>query len=490
MPSVTLASRAFASDDQVLFTGLTGDFNPIHLDPVAARKTQAGTVVVHGIHAILWALDKLVELDAVTADIVSLNVQFRNFIPVGKKVELKLLSRDAKSARLELCLGRLTTVTLVVGFGARKGTTIIDVPDAAPRTNLTDKPAHFVRIEEMAKLSGWMGLGRPNEIQHHFPYASSAIGSCRLAAIALLSTLVGMICPGRHSLFGGFAVELVDDLRNRDCIKFQVSATDERFRMVRMTVSGAGICGSVQAFLRWPPIAQASLTEIMSIVGPAEFAGSVALIIGGSRGLGALTAKILAAGGGKVILTYATGRADAAELTEEIRNQTASDRCQALQYDVHKEAAIQLMKFNGGITHLYYFATSYIARQKESLFVSTLFDEFVQIYVKGFYDCCNYLGEHGSGALTAFYPSSVFVESNPPDMTEYCMAKMAGEMLCANMNRAGGRVHIIVSRLPRLLTDQTATVFPVGTEDPLKVMLPAIRTVQSSRLTREKLNAV
>ena len=39
---------------------------------------------------------------------------------------------------------------------------------------------------------------------------------------------------------------------------------------------------------------------------------------------------------------------------------------------------------------------------------------------------------------------TVFVESNPPDMTEYSMAKMAGEMLCANMNRAGGRVHIIV----------------------------------------------
>jgi acyl dehydratase len=490
MPSVTLASRAFASDDQALFAGLTGDFNPIHLDPVVARKTQAGTVVVHGIHAILWALDKLVELEAVTADIVSLNVQFRNFIPIDKKVELKLLSRDAKSARLELCLGRLTTVTLVVAFGTRKETTIIDVPDAAPRTNLTDKPANFVRIEEMAKLSGWMDLGRPNEIQHHFPYASSAIGNCRLAAIALLSTLVGMICPGLHSLFGGFAVELVDDLRNQGRIKFQVSATDERFRMVRMTVSGASICGSVQAFLRWPPIAQASLTEIMSIVGPAEFAGSVALVIGGSRGLGALTAKILAAGGGKVILTYATGRADAAELTEEIRNQTASDRCQALQYDVHEEAATQLMEFNGGITHLYYFATSYIARQKESPFVSTLFDEFVQIYVKGFYDCCNYLGEHGSGALTAFYPSSAFVESNPPDMTEYCMAKMAGEMLCANMNRVDGRIHIIVSRLPRLLTDQTATVFPVGTEDPLKVMLPAIRTVQSSRLTREKLNAV
>ena len=96
MPSVTLASRTFTSDDQIMFAGLTGDFNPIHLDPVAARKTQAGAVVVHGIHAILWTLDKLVELGAVTEEIVSLKVQFRNFVPVGKRVELKLLSRDAQ----------------------------------------------------------------------------------------------------------------------------------------------------------------------------------------------------------------------------------------------------------------------------------------------------------------------------------------------------------------------------------------------------------
>ena len=206
-----------------------------------------------------------------------------------------------------------------------------------------DQPANFVRFEEMAKLSGWMDiLGRANEIQRHFPHASSAIGSYRLAGIALLSTLVGMICPGLHSLFGGFAIELVDNSHNQDCIGFQVSGTDERFRMVRMSVSGGGIAGSVQAFLRWPPIAQAALSEIMSIVGPAEFAGSIALIIGGSRGLGALTAKILAAGGGKVILTYAAGRADAAELTEEIRNQTANDICQALQYNIHEEAAAQL----------------------------------------------------------------------------------------------------------------------------------------------------
>ena len=66
---------------------------------------------------------------------------------------------------------------------------------------------------------------------------------------------------------------------------------------------------------------------------------------------------------------------------------------------------------------------------------------------------------------------------------EYSMAKMAGEMLCANMNRAGGRVRIIVSRLPRLLTDQTATVLPLERGDPLKIMLPVIRRVQLPQST-------
>jgi acyl dehydratase len=482
MPSITLASRTFTSDGQVLFADLTGDFNPIHMDPIAARRTQAGAVVVHGIHVILWALDKLVELGAVTERIVSLKVQFTNFIHVGSQLELKLLGQDGRSIRAELSLGRLTTATLIVTFGTRKGIEGIELPVIAPRMSPAHQPANFDRFEEMAKLGGWMDIvGPANRIQRYFPYASSAIGSSRVTAIALLSTLVGMICPGLHSLFGGFAVELVDNPRYQDRIGFQVSGTDERFRMIRMSVTGAGICGSVQAFLRWPPIAQASLSDIMNIVAPTEFAGSTALIIGGSRGLGALTAKILAAGGGKVIVTYATGRADAGELTEEIRNQTANDICHAFQYNIHEDAATQLGSLRATVTHLYYFATGNIARQKEDLFVTSLFDEFIRMYVKGFYDCCRYLGERGSQALTAFYPSSEFVESNPPNMTEYSMAKMVGEMLCANMNRAGGRVHIIVSRLPRLLTDQTATMLPMERGDPLKVMLPVVRKVQFSR---------
>jgi hypothetical protein len=479
MPGTTLASKTFHSKDQVLFAGITGDANPIHMDPIAARRTQAGAAVAHGIHAVLWALDKLVEMRVTKDQIASIKVQFANFIHVDSEVGLRLLGCDEGSIRAELFIGAVTTTNLIVTFGARKETKEIELPNFTPTVRPGKRPAVFDRLEDIEKLSGWIDVAGPaDKVQRRFRYASSAIGSSRLTAIALLSTLVGMICPGQYSLFGGFTLDLVDNSHYQDRMGFQVSGTDERFRMVRMSVSGAGICGSVQAFLRWPPIAQASLSDITNIVAPTEFAGSTALIVGGSRGLGALTAKILAAGGGNVIITYATGRADALDLVKEIRSRTANETCHAIEYDARKEAAAQLKALSTGVTHLYYFATSSITRQKESQFVSNLFDEFVQIYVKGFYACCRYLGQHRSQTLTAFYPSSIFVESNPTNLIEYSMAKAVGEMLCANMNRSGGQVRVIVNRLPRLLTDQTTTVLPVERHDPLNIMLPVIRRVQ------------
>ena len=51
-----IGTRIFALGDQVRFAELTGDFNPMHLDPIAARRTLAGAPVVHGIHDLLWLI--------------------------------------------------------------------------------------------------------------------------------------------------------------------------------------------------------------------------------------------------------------------------------------------------------------------------------------------------------------------------------------------------------------------------------------------------
>ena len=479
MSSVTLASRAFNQDDQIFFARLSGDFNPIHMDPLAARRTQAGAPVVHGIHAVLWALDKLAENGMVTGKVRGVKVQFTKFIYVASTVMLNLRHRDEESINAELVVGGLATTILTLTFGTSKETCEIALPGVLERV-VEREPAILIDLKEAAAQSGWMDVNRAlTRSEGQFPHADSAIGARRVAAIAVLSTLTGMVCPGMYSLFAAFAIDLVENSNHKDAVGFSVSETDERFRMIRMNVSGAGMRGSVQAFLRWPPIGQASLDEVSKVVAPVEFAGSTALIVGGSRGLGALTAKVIAAGGGKVIVTFATGRKDAEKLAEEICGHTAQDACRVIQYDVRQDAASQLKLLETEVSHLYYFATTSIFRQKDGFFVSSLLDEFIEIYVKGFYDCCRVLNKNSSQALIAYYPSTVAIDNNPLSIIEYTMAKMAGEILCANMNRANTRTRVVVSRLPRLMTDQTATVAPATTAEPLDALLPVIRQVQS-----------
>lgn len=49
-----LGGKTFTMADQSFFARLSGDFNPIHLDPLAARRTRAGDTVVHGVHMLAW----------------------------------------------------------------------------------------------------------------------------------------------------------------------------------------------------------------------------------------------------------------------------------------------------------------------------------------------------------------------------------------------------------------------------------------------------
>ena len=57
--SFSVAKRVVSQELQERFAALSGDRNPMHMDAVAARRTQAGLPVVHGIHTLLWALDSI-----------------------------------------------------------------------------------------------------------------------------------------------------------------------------------------------------------------------------------------------------------------------------------------------------------------------------------------------------------------------------------------------------------------------------------------------
>jgi hypothetical protein len=134
------------------------------------------------------------------------------------------------------------------------------------------------------------------------------------------------------------------------------------------------------------------------------------------------------------------------------------------------------------VTHFYYFATPPILAQNEGVFSPDLYAIFSRFYLSGFVEALQFLlPQARNGILSAFYPSSAYVETRPAGMTEYSMVKMAGELLCADLNRTYRRsLRIHVERLPRVLTDQTASVTPIETADPVAIMLPVIRRTYST----------
>ena len=87
--SLFLGSKIFTLDDQIAFSKASGDFNPIHLDPILARRTIYGECIVHGIHGLIWALELYSKKSSKVFS--HINVNFRKPIFLKKKFIVSLL---------------------------------------------------------------------------------------------------------------------------------------------------------------------------------------------------------------------------------------------------------------------------------------------------------------------------------------------------------------------------------------------------------------
>jgi acyl dehydratase len=475
-----LADKLFTPGDQERFAALSGDRNPIHLDQVAARRTQAGAPVVHGVHTLLWSLDSFVRVHPDAPPIASIKCNFTKLLYVGETAEVVVRNFDPKGFRLEVAAQGSVVLRLSVVFGPAAPVRTPDCPVPPAKDALQPEQPIVLSLEEMPGRSGRVLFATPAPvIAATFPHISNRWGAVRTSALACSTQLVGMVCPGLHSIYGALALTVCEPQQPSDGIDFRVTATDARFRLVRMSVAGGGLTGTIDSFARMPPAAQPTMDVALSQISAGEFARSTALVIGGSRGLGELTAKLLAAGGAHVVITYSEGKDDALRIKQEI--DAHGGACTAISYDIHRSATSQLAGLVVVPDCVYYFATPSIFRRKSAVFVLDRFDEFVAFYVSGFHDVCRFLQSRRPSGVSAFYPSSAFVEERPADMTEYAMAKAAGELLCADMAVYEKPIAITLSRLPRLPTDQTATLTAIETADPLAVMVPLVREVQAKR---------
>jgi len=472
MTEAPLGSRIFTLEDQFAFARLSLDWNPMHLDANFARRTQAGAPLVHGIHHLLWAMDTV--LRSVAFDIGNIKARFQQPLFLDEIARIEIRSRTETTVNIEIVADGavIAAIKLSSEPGKSSGSSARGIAPA-PRAIATPVDIPF---EQLASQAGAVAAAASDEeIRKLFPALSDSIGAAAVHALLAASQVVGMACPGLHSLFSGLDVSRDPESCGERSLRYAVSKTDARFRSLQIDVAGSGIAGRLDAFARPAPAAQAAMSAVSARVAKDAFAGQTALVIGGSRGLGEVTAKILAAGGGYPVITYRNGRREAEAVAAEIR--LAGGECDVVRYDALAPAGTQLDGIRP-VDFCYYFATAKILQRKSALYEPDKLRGFLSYYADGFYQLCAELARNRERRIGIFYPSTVLIDEEVSGAAEYAMAKSAGEVLVKYVNALLPNVHVISRRLPRVMTDQTTTIGVASTRDALDVMLPVVYEVQ------------
>ena len=474
-------SYLLTAQDSLDFARLSGDFNPLHVDAVAARRLQFGGTVHHGIHLVLKALDLATAAGLLApAQISAIGAVFGSSVRTGTPVDLALL-HEAGSDRARLVGSHAGKVFFTARLAFTQALPAGPLPDdAAPEQPAVPLCPDFPATPaDLPALAASVPLRlNPALLRALLPALADSPQGAQLAADLLATTrIVGMACPGLHSIYSEFKLKRrqpsepdLADLAGR--MPYAVQRSDPRFRCVRIAVAGGSFDGTLEAFFRAPPVAQLGLDQVCAQVAPQRFAGQHALVVGGSRGLGELAAKVLLAGGARVVLTYAGGREDALRVCAEA---SALGRdCRAMHLDASRPLppataeAISSAQF----THLYHFATPQIAKSPTAAWSAALFDEFCKLYVHGLAELvhCAAPQHPQTATLQVLYPSTVFLDQPEKGLAEYCAAKAAGESLCDHLALLPG-VAVSKPRLPRLQTDQNNSFRGLAGAAPMPVVL-------------------
>ena len=192
--------------------------------------------------------------------------------------------------------------------------------------------------------------------------------------------------------------------------------------------------------------------------------------------MGEVVAKMIAARGGDVRLTYNNGKEDANKIVEEIRS--SGRNAKKLKLDVMNLDSDNLEEKLGDWipTHLYYFTAPHIDMGRKGVFSKDIYQNLSLYFVDRFHALVKEVHLFNSNSeLTVFYPSTIFLDQPPADGLEYCASKAAGEAICKSLEKKLPCTRFHVPRLPRVNTDHTASFMTLATSDTLEVMLDAVR---------------
>jgi hypothetical protein len=452
-----LAKRFFSIEDAHQFSMISGDRNPIHLDTKIARRSVHGECILQGILGVLWGLEVFVS----ETNIIPTNLKIKFLKPIffNSEIECKW-DQNTKIIYLEANGFKLFSIQYAEGVLKRSREKVLNKNSSM---EYPDNPSFEQCIKMQNSIFPLVGDIGP--IDEMFPTIVGKYGKNAIYEFAALSTIVGMKNPGLNSLF--IAIDVNFQMSKHNKSSFSLLSYDSRFNLIKLKFEATTMIGTITAL--YLPITKPGLeaSEIKKSISPKIFEEVNALIIGGSRGVGEIVAKIISMGGGRVTITYKVGFADA----ESIRNEIASEGglCQIRQFSIDSNPKNLLSSNN--FNQIYYFASPKILNEKSKA-LEDLEMKYRKYFITAFQNVCFEIVRLGLKP-SIFYPSTSYVSHPEPSYEIYSRIKNQGEIFCKDFSDSHA-LKIQSPRLPRIETDQTRSILNEKFEDPIQILFPLL----------------
>ena len=461
------------SDESRKFAYACGDFNPLHLDPVKARRYQFGSTLIHGINGTLRSLEKFFEDQPTPVRLSSLNVLFSKPVKQGAEITIFADRLNDSSARIEVYSEEKKVQTIDLCYSP--ATPHDCVIQAITIEHGSEPHPKEIDIADADSLKASVPLvWNPTLFNELFPHLATTIPSSQCATILATTNVVGMHCPGLNSVYARLSLTFKpENQAPLSSLGYSVDNVDERFSRVLIKVSNDTASGEIEAFFRPAPVCQPGFRELSSLVKKNQFSGQHALVIGGSRGIGELTAKLLAAGGARVTITFARGSIEAHSIARDISDNGGI--CEYRKFDLlEKDQFENLLPKDDKITHVYYMASPRIEKNTSSVWDGALFLSYADFYLNGLAEvvaCFKNDPRYRNEKLNVFIPSTVFLEQAEKGFGEYIAAKAAAEALAGQLGLMCPNWRFYTPRLPRMLTDQTSGISGLDSLDGARTIM-------------------
>jgi NAD(P)-dependent dehydrogenase (short-subunit alcohol dehydrogenase family)/acyl dehydratase len=450
-----------------LFSAASHDRNPLHLSEEYARTTPYGEPVVFGILGVLAALSQLP--DDPERALVELNVEFRQTLSVGVRYRMETEREASDTHQLTIWDGRRLATKLTVKQGARSHVPLepADLPTSARLEPIDRAPEE---IDPDTAVSGSYAPAQPafDDLLDRWDLGGKGLGREQLAALVWSSYLVGMELPGQRALFWSLDLRFSSGVPGDQAFSYAAAVTraDAQLEFVEVVaeLSPRGepwAQAKMRAFVRGEASSLAS--RALPALGPVSdvYRGKVAVVVGGSRGLGAAIVQALAMNGCTILATYWKSRDDADRVVASLAN--APGTVEFVQGDAGDEAWCRDVLHPRVAQHArldILVCNAAPALRPLGLSVDELerFQDYattsLALVAAPLAALLEPLSEQSGSCVLV---SSSALGAPPVDWPHYIAAKSAAEGLIQWAATAHQDVRFLVARPPRMRTDMTNT---------------------------------